>query len=85
MCNPVQEWANKVCEGSETSTILRGSMMIGRYLQTRYRDVAGRFFCNTLFILLILCLVGMMNDLYANERSLYQNHFCPSMKLLSKE
>jgi len=31
------------------------------------------------------CLVGMMNDLYANEWSLYQNHFCPSMKLLSKE
>jgi hypothetical protein len=29
-------------------------------------------------------LVDLMNDLYANEWSLYQNHFCPSMKLLSK-
>jgi hypothetical protein len=26
-----------------------------------------------------------MNDLYANEWSLYQNHFCPSMKLLEKK
>ena len=30
------------------------------------------------------CLVAMMNNLYANEWSLYQNHFCPSMKLVSK-
>ena len=30
-------------------------------------------------------LVDLMNDLYANEWSLYQNHFCPSMKLLEKE
>jgi len=30
-------------------------------------------------------LVGLMNDLYANEWSLYQNHFCPSMKLLKKQ
>jgi len=30
-------------------------------------------------------LVALMNDLYANEWSLYQNHFCPSMKLASKE
>ncbi len=30
-------------------------------------------------------LVDLMNDLYANEWSLYQNHFCPSMKLLSKQ
>jgi hypothetical protein len=29
-------------------------------------------------------LVDLMNDLYANEWSLYQNHFCPSMKLLKK-
>ncbi len=28
--------------------------------------------------------VDVINDLYANEWSLYQNHFCPSMKLLSK-
>jgi len=27
----------------------------------------------------------LMNDLYANEWSLYQNHFCPSMKLLEKK
>jgi hypothetical protein len=33
--------------------------MIGRYLQTRYRDVAGRFFCNTLFILLILSVLAL--------------------------
>jgi len=30
-------------------------------------------------------LVGMMNGLYATEWSLYQNHFCPSMKLLEKK
>ena len=30
-------------------------------------------------------LVAMMNDLYANEWSQYQNHFCPSMKLVSKQ
>ena len=30
-------------------------------------------------------LVALMNDLYANEWSLYQNHFCPSMKLLKKQ
>ena len=30
-------------------------------------------------------LVGLMNDLYANEWSLYQNHFIPSMKLLEKK
>lgn len=29
-------------------------------------------------------LVDMMNDLLANEWSLYQNHFIPSMKLISK-
>ncbi len=29
-------------------------------------------------------LVPLMNDLYAKEWSLYQNHFCPSMKLLEK-
>jgi hypothetical protein len=26
----------------------------------------------------------MINDLYANEWSLYQNHFCPSFKLVEK-
>ena len=26
----------------------------------------------------------MMNDLYANEWSLYQNYFCPTMKLIEK-
>ena len=26
-----------------------------------------------------------MNNLYANEWSLYQNHFCPSMKLVEKK
>ena len=26
-----------------------------------------------------------MNDLYIHEWSLYQNHFCPSMKLLEKK
>jgi len=30
-------------------------------------------------------LVDLMNDLYANEWSLYQNHFIPSMKLLKKK
>ncbi len=30
-------------------------------------------------------LVDLMNDLYANEWSLYQNHFCPSMKLREKK
>lgn len=29
-------------------------------------------------------LVPLMNDLYANEWSLYQNHFCPTMKLIEK-
>ena len=29
-------------------------------------------------------LVDLMNNLYAKEWSLYQNHFCPSMKLLKK-
>jgi hypothetical protein len=29
-------------------------------------------------------LVSLMNDLYANEWSQYQNHFCPSMKLVEK-
>lgn len=30
-------------------------------------------------------VVKLMNDLYAKEWSLYQNHFCPTMKLVSKE
>ncbi len=30
-------------------------------------------------------LVNLMNDLYANEWSLYQNHFIPSMKLREKK
>lgn len=30
-------------------------------------------------------LVGLMNDLYKNEWSLYQNYFVPTQKLLSKE
>lgn len=30
-------------------------------------------------------LVELMNDLYSNEWSDYQNHFCPSMKLLEKQ
>ena len=30
-------------------------------------------------------LVDLMNDLYINEWSLYQNHFIPSMKLLEKK
>jgi hypothetical protein len=29
-------------------------------------------------------ILPLMNDLYANDWSLYQNHFCPSMKLLEK-
>lgn len=29
-------------------------------------------------------LVGLMNDLYSHELSLYQNHFCPTMKLIEK-
>jgi len=29
-------------------------------------------------------LVPLMNDLYANEWSLYQNHFCPTFKLIRK-
>lgn len=29
-------------------------------------------------------VVPLINDLYVNEWSLYQNHFCPSLKLLSK-
>lgn len=30
-------------------------------------------------------ILPLMNDLYAHEWSLYQNHFCPSMKLLEKK
>ena len=30
-------------------------------------------------------LVDVMNTLYANEWSLLQNHFCPTMKLLEKK
>ena len=30
-------------------------------------------------------ILPLMNDLYANEWSLYQNHFCPSMKLREKK
>ena len=30
-------------------------------------------------------LLPLMNDLYIREWSLYQNHFCPSMKLLEKQ
>jgi len=30
-------------------------------------------------------LVALMNDLYANEWSQYQNHFCPTMKLKNKQ
>jgi len=30
-------------------------------------------------------IVPLMNDLYANEWSLYQNHFCASMKLVEKQ
>jgi len=30
-------------------------------------------------------LVELMNDLYANEWSQYQNHFCPVMKLIEKK
>jgi len=29
-------------------------------------------------------LVPMINDLYSNEWSLYQNHFCPTLKLVEK-
>lgn len=29
-------------------------------------------------------LVPLINDLYANEWSLYQNHFCPTLKLVEK-
>ncbi len=30
-------------------------------------------------------IVLLLNDLYTNEWSLYQNYFCPTMKLLEKE
>jgi len=30
-------------------------------------------------------LVRLMNDLYSNEYNLFQNYFCPNMKLISKE
>lgn len=30
-------------------------------------------------------ILPLINDLYANEWSLYQNHFCPTMKLIEKE
>ena len=30
-------------------------------------------------------MVALMNELYRNEYSLLQNHFCPTMKLISKE
>jgi hypothetical protein len=30
-------------------------------------------------------IVDRMNDLYSNEWSLYQNHFCPTMKLIEKK
>lgn len=30
------------------------------------------------------CLVSLMNDLYRNEWSLYQNHFIPTMKCIKK-
>ena len=30
-------------------------------------------------------LLPLMNNLYTNEWSLYQNHFCPSMKLIEKQ
>lgn len=30
-------------------------------------------------------LVELINNLYANEWSLYQNHFCPTLKLLEKK
>ncbi|MCP5128420.1 MAG: integrase [Pseudomonadales bacterium] len=30
-------------------------------------------------------LIPLMNDLYAHEWSLYQNHFCPAMKLVEKQ
>jgi hypothetical protein len=31
------------------------------------------------------CLVALMNDLYKHEWSQYQNHFCPTMKLIEKK
>jgi hypothetical protein len=31
-----------------------------------------------------VALIPLMNDLYANEWSLYQNHFCPNMKLIKQ-
>ncbi len=30
-------------------------------------------------------LVDLINDMYTNEGALHQNHFCPTMKLQSKE
>ena len=30
-------------------------------------------------------LVALMNTLYANDWSAYQNHFCPTFKLLEKQ
>jgi hypothetical protein len=30
-------------------------------------------------------ILSLMNELYSNEWSLYQNHFCPTMKLISKQ
>lgn len=30
-------------------------------------------------------IVPLLNELYANEWSLYQNHFCPSQKLIEKQ
>ena len=30
-------------------------------------------------------LVDLINNLYANQWSLYQNHFCPTLKLLEKK
>lgn len=30
-------------------------------------------------------IVALLNDLYANEWSLYQNYFCPTMKLIEKK
>jgi len=32
-----------------------------------------------------VALIPLMNDVYANEWSLYQNHFCPNMKLTEKQ
>ncbi len=31
------------------------------------------------------CMVDMINDLYANDWSLFKNLYCPTMKLISKE